>query len=375
MFLFNKISSQEKVDFAKNLAVMLKSGITINEALASLADQTKSKAFSEVIYKVKSEVETGTSLSESFAKPRTNRGLLRFLIPPALYSRLARGKEEKAFGKVFISILKAGEASGTLEENLSFLADWLERDHDLRQEIKAAMLYPKFVLTATFILGGGLSVYILPKLTPIFNQLRVELPLATRLLLAFSLFIEKFWYLALAGVIGIIVSFVLLNKIKFVKRIFHLIYIKMPFVKDLMISYQLALISQLFSALFKSGMAISEVLGITSEAATNISYQESIEKMKDRVGRGTTLSETMRDFPKLYPKSFVNIVATGEKSGTLDNSFAYLSEFYSKEVKNKTKKLPIIIEPALLVFIAIMVGFVALAIIMPIYELTSGLSQ
>lgn len=364
MIIFNKISSQERVDFAKNLAIMLKSGITVNEALASLADQTKSKAFSKVIYKVKSEVETGTSLAESFALPR-----ITFL------GKVVRGREEKAFGKVFISILKAGEASGTLEENLSFLADWLERDHDLRQEIKAAMLYPKFVLTATFLLGGGLAIYVLPKLTPIFDQLRVELPLATRLLLAFSLFIAKFWYLALAGVIGIIVSFVLLNKIKSVQRVFHLIYIKMPFVKDLIISYQLALISQLFSALFKSGMAISEVLGITSEAATNINYQKSIEKMKDRVGRGTPLSETMRDFPQLYPKSFINIVATGEKSGTLDNSFAYLSEFYSKEVKNKTKKLPTIIEPVLLVFIAIMVGFVALAIIMPIYELTSGLSR
>jgi len=168
MFFFNKISSQEKVDFTKNLAVMLKSGIAINEALASSADQTKSKVFSKVIYKVKSEIEMGASLSESFAK------------------------EENVFGGVFISLLKAGEASGTLEENLSFLADWLERDHDLRQEINAATLYPKFVFTATFLLGGGLSVYILPKLVPLFDQLRVELPLTTRMLLAFSLFVSKF---------------------------------------------------------------------------------------------------------------------------------------------------------------------------------------
>lgn len=351
MFFFNKISSQERVDFTKNLAVMLKSGIAINEALASLEDQTKSKAFSKVIYKVKSEIEMGTSLSESFAK------------------------EEKVFGRVFISLLKAGEASGTLENNLSFLSDWLERDNDLRQEIKAATLYPKFVFSATFVLGGGLSVYILPKLVPLFDQLRVKLPFATRALLAFSVFVEKFWFLALAGIIGIIVGFVFLNKIKSVKRIFHLLYIRMPFIADLMVSYQLALISQLFSTLFKSGLSISETLGITGEAATNIHYQESIKKIRDRVGSGTTFSEAMSDFPKLYPKSFVNIAATGEKSGTLDNSFAYLSEFYSKEVKNKTKKLPTIIEPALLIFIALMVGFVAISIIMPIYELTRGLSQ
>lgn len=351
MFIFNRISSQEKVDFSKNLAVMLKSGIAINEALASLADQTKSKTFSKVIYRVKSEVEMGTSLSEAF------------------------GKEQKVFGRVFISLLKTGEASGTLEENLSFLADWIERNHDLRQEIKAATLYPKFVLSATFLLGGGLAVYILPKLVPLFEQLRVELPLATRMLLAFSLFVEKFWFLVLLGIIGFIIGFSLLNRIKSVKRFFHLLYIKMPFVGDLMVAYQLALISQLFSTLFKSGLSINESLGITSEAATNIHYQESIEKIKNRVGKGITLSQTMQDYPKLYPKNMVNIVATGEKSGTLDSSFAYLSEFYSKEVQNKTKKLPTMIEPALLVFIALMVGFVALSIIMPIYELTRGLSQ
>lgn len=349
--IFSKISSREKVDFSKNLAVMLKSGIAIDEALDSLADQAKSKAFSGIIYKIKSEVEMGTSLSESFAK------------------------EEKVFGKVFISLLKAGEASGTLDENLSFLADWLERDHDLRQEIEAAMIYPKFVFSATLLLGGGLSVYILPKLVPLFDQLRVELPLATRLLLAFSLFIEKFWYLALAGIIGMIAGFVLLNRIKFVQRFFHLLYIKMPFIGGLMVSYQLALVSQLFSTLFKSGMAISETLEITSEAATNIHYQESVKKMEGRVSQGTTLSQAMRDYPKLYPKNMISIVAVGEKSGALDNSFTYLSEFYLKEVKNKTRKLPTIIEPALLIFIALMVGFVALAIIMPIYELTSGLSR
>ena len=268
-----------------------------------------------------------------------------------------------------------GESSGTLEENLSFLADWLERDHDLRQEIKAATLYPKFIFGATFLLGGGLSIYILPNLVPLFDQLRVELPFTTRMLLAFSLFIQKFWFLVFAGIIFLIVGFIFLNKIKSVRRFSHLLYIKMPFVKGLVMSYQLALVSQLFFTLFKSGLPISEALAITSEAATNTHYQESIQQIKDRVGKGTTLSQAMSKYSKLYPKNMIGIIATGEKSGTLDTSFDYLSEFYSKEVRNKTKKLPTTIEPVLLVFIAIVVGFVALSIISPIYELTQGLSQ
>jgi len=349
--IFSKISSQEKVDFTKNLAVMLKSGIAINEALTSLGDQVKSKVFSKIIYKVRSEIEMGTSLSESFAK------------------------EERTFGTVFISLLKVGEASGTLQENLTFLADWLERDQDLRQEIKAATIYPKFIFGATFLLGGALAVYILPNLIPLFDQLRVELPLTTKILLAFSLFVSKFWVLVLLGIVGIITLFILLNRLKRVRRFFHLLYIKMPFMGSLMIDYQLALISQLFFTLFKSGLPISESLSITAEAATNIHYQESIEKMENRVAGGITLSKAMADYPKLYPKNVINIIATGEQSGTLDTSFSYLAEFYSKELKNKVKKLPITIEPALLVFIAVMVGFIALSIIMPIYQLTRGLTQ
>ena len=351
MSMFNKVSNRERVDFAKNLAVMLKSGITIDEALKSLAEQAKSKVFNKVISNVQREVESCTSLSEAFTK------------------------EGKVFDKVFVSLLKAGEVSGTLEENLLFVSDWLERNDDLREEIKAATLYPKIVISATFLLGGLLTMYVLPRLVPLFEQLRVELPPATKILLGFSLFIEKFWFFVLLGVIAIIIAFVLLNKVKSVRRFFHMLYIKVPFLGTLMIAYQLALISQLLSTLFRSGVSINEALDITSEAVTNIRYEESINVMKERVSGGTTFSEAMEDYPDLYPKSLVNIVAVGEKSGTLDNSFMYLSEFYIKEVKNKTKKLPTTIEPILLVVIALLVGFVALAIIMPIYDLTSGLSQ
>jgi len=139
-----------------------------------------------------------------------------------------------------------------------------------------------------------------------------------------------------------------IKRITAVKSILHLFYLKLPFVKKFVISYQSALISQLLSTLFKSGLSINESLEITSEAATNVRYQDSIKAIKNRVSKGTTLSAAMAGYPDLYPSNMINIVSTGEKSGTLDNSFTYLSEFYSKEVRNKTKKLPTTIEPILL---------------------------
>lgn len=349
--IFNKISSQDKVDFTKNLAVMLKSGITINEALSSLSGQVKSKNFKKIIKKIKDEVEMGISLSTV---------LINY---------------KKIFGNAFLGIVKAGEASGTLEENLSFLANWLERNNDLRKEMNAALLYPKIILVATIALMGGLSVFILPKLIPLFSQLKIQLPLATRMLLAFALFVKEFWLLVIFIILGIYILFRLLNKIRFFRRFFDLLYIKMPFLGTFFVHYQLALISQLFYTLFKSGLSIGESLVITSEATTNIHYQESIKKIKESVNKGTSLSEAMNEYPKLFPANLISIIHTGEKSGTLDSSFMYLSEFYSKEVSIKTKKLPIVIEPLLLIFIGVAIGFVALSIIMPIYELTKGLSK
>jgi len=347
----SKISSQEQVDFANNLAIMLKSGIAINEALGSLAEQAKSKRFKQIAQRIKGKAEKGISLSEAFSE------------------------EKGAFGGVFVSLIKAGEASGTLEDNLSFVADWLERNNDLKREMSAAMLYPKIVLAATFLLGGGLTVFILPRLAPLFQNLRVELPITTRILMAVSLFIQEFWLAVFLGIAGIIIAFTLLNRIYAVKRFLHLIYIKTPFLGNLMIDYELALISKLLSTLFRSGVSMSESLSVTSEAVLNLRYRESIAKMREKVLSGITLCAAMEEYRGLYPKNFISIVSVGEKSGTIENSFQHLTEFYSKEVSNKTKRLPTVIEPLLLIFIGLIVGFVAMSIIMPIYEITRSFSQ
>lgn len=346
--MLSKVSQHQIIDFVKNLAIMLKSGITIDESLGLLSSQAKSKVFSGIIKKIKKDIESGISLSAAFAK------------------------EKKIFGSVFIIFLKAGEASGTLEKNLFFLADWLERNNDLRKEINVATLYPKIVLAATIILGGGLSIFILPRLTVLFSQLDIELPIFTKILIGFSLFLEKFWFFVLLAIALIIIIFILLNRIKGIKRIFHWVYLRIPFIGDVLTDYQLALICQLFSILLKSGLSIIESFEIASEVPTNFLYQESISESKKIIAKGTTVSGAMNEYPDLFPKNMVSIITTGEKSGTLEDSFSYMAEFYSKQVYGKTKKLPIVIEPILLIFIGVILGFVAVSIIMPIYQITKG---
>ena len=348
---FFSIGVQERVDFSKNLSVMLRSGISLNDALSSLGEQAESKRFSEVIYNVRDDIEKGTSFGTALEK------------------------EQKIFGPVFVHLVKAGEESGTLEENLYFLSDWFERNADLRREVSSAMLYPKIVFSAALLLGGALAVFILPRLVPLFGQLDVELPLVTKVLLFMALFIQSYWPLVLIALIALSLLAVLLNRIVFIRAVLHRAYLNVPFIGKLLRNYQMALVTQLFGTLLKSGLSLSESVGIVEAAATNVHYQRSLVRIQKNIIEGTTLSRSLKDYPMLYPRMLINITEVGEQSGTLSDSFVYLAEYYTKEVNAATKKLPTIIEPLLLIVIAVMVGFVALAIILPIYKLTGSITR
>jgi len=351
MSIFNSVSSQEQVNFTKSLAIMLKSGISINVALAELAEQSSSLYFRKIINRVRVDIENGTSLSQAF------------------------DKEVKIFGAIFVSLVRAGEESGTLQGNLQFLAEWLNRSTDLKREIAAATMYPKLVFGAATLLGGSLAVFILPKLVPLFTSLNVELPWVTKTLLALSLWIKEYWIFAVIGVALFTAGILYLNTFFRVRKIFHALYINIPFMGTLLKNYQRALVTQLFATLLKSGLSLNQSVEIVSQAATNIQYQESFRQIHNNVIKGTTLSKSMKSFSALFPSMMISIVEVGENSGSLVQSFEYLSEFYTKEVNTSAKKLPIIIEPLLLILIAVIVGFVALAIIMPIYELTGNISK
>ncbi len=348
MKLFNRVDDREKVDFANNLAVMLKSGLTVTEALTTLSEQTITKTFRLVLERIRDQVQAGMPLSKAFET------------------------EREVFGPIFISMLKVGESSGALDESLEYLAQWVERDHVLKSEVKSATMYPRFVLGATFAMGTGLALYILPKLIPLFSQLRVELPFATRFLLASINFLQDYWYVVIAIVVALYFAFNAINKIKAVRRVLHRLYMKLPIVGDLITDYQLALITRLFETLLKSGITVRETIAITADAVENINYQESLLAINERIKGGTPLSQAMSDYPGLYPKNILSIIEKKKKSGNMDESLGYLADYYIKEVQAKTKQLPVILEPALLLVIGAVVGFVAYAIIMPIYSLSSG---
>lgn len=347
--LFRRISQEDQISFAKNLAVLLRGGVTINEAIDSLAGQTRRGLMRDVMLRFKSRLEKGTSLASSISE------------------------EGDLFSKVFVSLVKAGELSGALADNLEFLASWLERDSRLRRDISNVMLYPKIVLTSVLLLGGGLTAFILPKLLPMFTSLQVELPTVTVILLKISVFNQNYWPYVLLGILLLWLSIFLLFKLEKVRFAYHRLLIRLPYVKDFVIGYQLALFSQLMSTLLKSGIAIDEALFISYLGTSNLYVKSALKEVIDRVGKGIALVSAMKEFPDIFPVNSTSVLAVGENSGTLEDSFNKISDFWTKEVREKTKMLPTIIEPVLLVFIALSVAFIALSIILPIYKLTGNL--
>lgn len=347
--IFGRVKTSELRDFVQSLSVMTSSGMPIDRAVRSLAEQAKSRKLQDALLVVHDDIRAGTSLAGSLSE------------------------QPHIFGPVVIGVVKAGEASGTLSENLLFLGKLLDRNDRLRSDMRAATLYPKIVLAATVLLATGLAVFILPRLVPLFDRLHVDLPLSSRILLAVSRFVRDYWVVTIVALVAVVALSWLANRASVVRRVMHRVYVRIPFFGELVKDYQLALISQMMTTLLHSGLPISTTLQVTGESVTNLWYQETLWAIKERTDKGVPISESMVDYPQLFPESFISIVEVGEQSGTLENSFKHLTRHHVRRVNIRIKRLPTVVEPILLVIIGITVGFVAISIITPIYGLLRGI--
>ncbi len=348
MGIFDKIKLQEKVDFVRNLSLLIKSGNPINDSFELLGKQARNPALKKLLLKAKKKIEQGTPIHQVF-------------------------EEDDNFDNVFISFIRAGEESGTLDENLVFLGDWLERQNTLKKEMSSATLYPKIIVAFAVMLGGGLSVFVLPQLTSVFEGLDVELPITTVILLWFTNLMENYGMHLMIGIIGFFFLLYLLMKIMYIRKIKDKIMLRIPVFGILNQEYQLTIISQLAAILFKSGLPVRQTLAIVGESVTNSQYAESLNRVIEKVEKGTKLSVAVETDPHLYPEIFISVVATGESAGSFGDSLDYLANFFADRVTDRTKKIPVIIEPLLLIFIGIFVAFIASAIILPVYQITTGI--
>jgi type II secretory pathway component PulF len=339
------------VIFAKNLSVMIKSSLTISESLDIAADSMSGR-FKKIILSVLSAVNSGSSLSDGFKQ------------------------YPKVFPNIFISSVYAGEKSGTLEQNLDYVANQLEKERDLSQKIKSSMIYPVVVLTATFLLGMTLAFLVLPKIIPLFQGLGGDLPFTTRTLIWLSTVVQDHGTVLFLSIVGTLFVLIWLARQRFSRPVTNLLLLYTPIIRKISKNANLVRFCRTLGTLLKSGLTIDESMAIAGDTVGNYYYKKAVKNIaKSMSAGGASLSSSLEGYESLFPKLVVRMIKVGEESGKLDENLLYLASFYESEVDNSTKTLSTSIEPILLIIIGLAVGFLALSIITPIYNITGNISQ
>ncbi|MFA6552961.1 MAG: type II secretion system F family protein [Patescibacteria group bacterium] len=344
------VSYIERVTFCRHLAIMLKAGLSIVESLNVILDQTSNKKYRRVLAGVIKDVTDGKSLADSLnGYPRIFSGLI-------------------------LGMVKIGEASGTLEKNLDYAANELEKDFELRRKVQTAMLYPVIVLSATVVMGIGLSIFILPKLVKMFDSFNIALPVVTKIFLGIANFLVSYGIFLAVALVLILFVWRLLTRWPPTQLFFHKLYLSVPILKKIVANVNTARMLRMLSILLTSGVPIIESLEITAGAISNAVYRRILLEAIESIQRGQTLTSVLTD-EKYFPKMANRMIDVGERTGKLDETLAYLSGFYETEVDNTTKNLTSVIEPILLIVIGVVLGFLAVAIISPIYRFTGSIQK
>ncbi len=350
-YSFGRSSLKEQTLFAKRMSFMVKAGMPLVESLSMIRSQTKSKHKNKIYETVISDVNNGQYLAASLKKHR------------------------HMFSDFAVNLIRVGEESGILSQNLAYLADELQKKDELRRKVVGAMVYPIVITCATFGITGVLTVYVFPKILPIFSSLHVTLPLSTRILIAVSDFLGAYGVLSIFGLIFLGIAFSILKyKYEKVRLYWDTLMIKVPFFGGMVKSYNLANLSRTLGLLIKSGVRITESLVMIAETTNNLAYRRAIERIAVSIVRGEPMSRELARRPDLFPDLLMHMITVGETTGGLTSTLSYLSELYEGEVEDATKNMSSAIEPVLMVVMGLLVGFLAVSIITPIYAITQNLN-
>ncbi len=349
--LLLRVPIQEQVAFARYLAVMAKAGLPLIDSLKMIQKGTKSKAMLKILDQVIKDVSNGQFLSASLEK------------------------FQSVFGDFFVNIIRVGESAGILSENLNYLAEELKKKQELKKRVIGALIYPAVVMGATFGITGLLIVFIFPKILPVFSSLNVKLPASTRFLIAISNLLTNHGFLILLGVLFAFVGFWIFLKIKKIRFYFHYFLLYVPIFGKIFRDVSLANICRTLGLTLKSGVKVVEAVTITSGSIANLAYKNQLLRAVEGVKKGETLASHFVKTQHLFPIMLSQMISVGETAGNLSDTLLYLSEFYESEVNEATKNLSNVLEPVLMVLMGVVVGFVAISIITPIYEVSRSVGR
>jgi type IV pilus assembly protein PilC len=340
----NRVKTKDRILFTRQLATLINAGLPLTQSLKTVSEQSSSKPLQEVTDQIVHDVEGGSTLADTFAK------------------------HPKVFNQVYIALIAAGEASGTLDKTLERIATQQEKDAEVTSKIRGAMMYPAIVLLVIAGVMGFLFTAVLPQIKQLYDDLNKDLPFVTAVMLFISDILIKWWWLVLI-ILGLAVyAAIVYAKTDDGKAVFDKIKMKTPLFGALFMKLYMARFCRTASTLLSSGVPMLDMLNVTSRAVNNVHIAKTIQESSAVVKSGGALSTSLKDKPTfltLVPQ----MIRIGEQSGALDAMLKKSADFYESELDNDIKSISTIIEPALMVVLALMAGLMVGAVLLPVYSL------
>ncbi|MEK9155891.1 MAG: type II secretion system F family protein [Patescibacteria group bacterium] len=344
----NKLSLKDKIIFTEQMEIMIRSGLSIIDALKSLRDETENKHFAKLLDQVIDDVSGGTPLSTALAK------------------------NPQDFNEIYVNMIRSGEKSGNVDMVLRRMTQQLQKDYELNRKVRSAMAYPILVTIALIAVTVLVLVIIIPQLQAIFEETGVPLPLSTRIVLFISSVIKDFGVFVAFGAAIASVLILRWKKTALGRRFFDRLILKIPIIGLLMKKTYMARFTRTFSSLTASGLPLLEVFRTSSNVVGNVLYQEEIVAMSAKVKNGALVSATLKE-SKLFPKVIGQLASVGEKSGSLDTVFENMADFFDRDVDTITSNLSTLLEPFLMIMMGIGIGGIIISVLQPIYGLVNAL--
>ena len=345
-----RVRGDDLAVFTRQLATMISAGIPLVESMEILEEQAEDPGFKLVCGRIIESVRSGTDFSEALSK------------------------YPKIFTRIYVSMVRAGEASGALDTILVRLAQYMESTEALRREIKSAMTYPVVSLVLILLIVGGLLVGIVPKFESIFVTLGVDLPAPTKILLAVSRFLSGNILYILGGIAAMVTSFILWKKSPAGEKQWHWVLLKVPIFGPLMRKVAISRFARTFATLIQSGVPILGALEIVSVTTGNRIIEDAVTAAKESVKKGETLGEPLGR-SGVFPPMVTRMISIGERSGALEQLLEKISEFYDQQVKTTVEALTSLIEPLLIAVMGALVGGIVLSIFLPILKIQEALRR
>jgi type IV pilus assembly protein PilC len=341
-----KVPRKDVMNFSRQLAVFMRAGIPIMEALEVITEETQNKLLKNILFEMVDSLRSG----DTFAA--------------------AAAAHPEAFPNYYVGILESAELTGNLDKVLNQLADYIDRDTKARGKITAALIYPAVVACMSVVTVGVLALFVLPRFVVFFKSFGAKLPLPTRMMMTMSGFITHWWYAILGAMILAAVTYILMRRSEKGRSRLDTLILKLPVVGDLTQTAILERVCRILSSLLKAGVDLPRSMAVTAESANNAVYRHALENIRIEMMEGQGLAAPIAR-TGLFPGAAQQMFRVGEETGTLDQQLEVAAEYYSRELETKVDRATALFEPAIIIFMGVIVGFVAVALISAMYGIYS----